>query len=85
MISANSALIRNAEGLLWYMRCIDLGGRRNMFSRSLPVGMCRSILNVLSLACAKDGVCYIRGSRVPTGISSYPDEYHCASAPDWGT
>ena len=85
MISANSALIRNAEGLLWYMRCIDLGCRRNMFSRSLPVGICRSILNVLSLACAKVGVCYIRGSRVPTGISSYPDEYHCVLAPDWGT
>ena len=32
----------------------------------------------------KVGVCYIRGSRAPTGVSSYPGVYHGASTPVWG-
>ena len=42
-------------------------------------------MNVLILG-AGVGLGYaISGECVPTGISSYPDGYHCASAPDWGT
>ena len=54
------------------------------------MGICRSILggsivNVLSLDVCVDVGYAISGECVPTGISSYPDEYHYATAPDWGT
>ena len=63
---------------------MDLGCWYISLNRVLSEGINCSIVDVLSLACAKVGVCYIRGSRVPTGVSSYPGVYHCTLTPVWG-